>query len=246
MLSNRPFRIHTILIVSGIQSAKRSHNPSTTFSRQMRFDMICEANGIEHRLTKPNLPWSNGQAKRMNRMIKEATGKRCHYDSHDQLRTYLADSMAAYNLALRLKSLNGAHALRKYLQDLDFCVRQIHHQSDAPNAVTEHIKPFERINLTAVARLCCVPYLGEFVAVVVLFAHDLFILRADKSGRFNAQQAAKPFVDRHDLAVGRDAGNDMVGFGHSQFRFQIVQPGIVFLAQTIAVSGGPIHNFGRQ
>lgn len=107
MLSNRPFRIHTILIVSGIQSAKRSHNPSTTFSRQMRFDMICEANGIEHRLTKPNHPWTNGQVKRMNRMIKEATGKRCHYDSHDQLRTYLADSMVAYNLALRLKPLNG-------------------------------------------------------------------------------------------------------------------------------------------
>ena len=27
----------------------------------MRFDMICEANGIEHRLTKPNHPWTNGQ-----------------------------------------------------------------------------------------------------------------------------------------------------------------------------------------
>jgi transposase InsO family protein len=23
--------------------------------------MICEANGIEHRLTKPNHPWTNGQ-----------------------------------------------------------------------------------------------------------------------------------------------------------------------------------------
>ena len=26
----------------------------------MRFNMICEANGIEHRLTKPNHPWTNG------------------------------------------------------------------------------------------------------------------------------------------------------------------------------------------
>ena len=31
---------------------------------QMRFDMICEANDIEHRLTKPNHPWTNGQAER--------------------------------------------------------------------------------------------------------------------------------------------------------------------------------------
>jgi transposase InsO family protein len=60
----------------------------------MRFDMICEANGIEHRLTKPNHPWTNGQVERMNRTIKEATVKRFHYDSHDQLRAHLNDFMA--------------------------------------------------------------------------------------------------------------------------------------------------------
>lgn len=32
----------------------------------MRFDMIGQANGIEHRLTKPNHPWTNGQVERMN------------------------------------------------------------------------------------------------------------------------------------------------------------------------------------
>ena len=73
----------------------------------MRFDMICEANGIEHRLTKPNHPWTNGQVERMNRTIKEATVKRYHYDNHDQLRTHLGDFMAAYNFARRLKTLNG-------------------------------------------------------------------------------------------------------------------------------------------
>lgn len=73
----------------------------------MRFDMICETNGIEHRLTKRNHPWTNGQVERMNRTIKEATVKRFHYDSHDQLRTHLADFMAAYNFARRLKTLSG-------------------------------------------------------------------------------------------------------------------------------------------
>jgi transposase InsO family protein len=73
----------------------------------MRFDMICEANGIEHRLTKPNHPWTNGQVERMNRTIKEATVKRYHYDNHDQLRTHLTDFMAAYNFARRLKTLSG-------------------------------------------------------------------------------------------------------------------------------------------
>ncbi|GAD08742.1 transposase and inactivated derivatives [Gluconobacter frateurii NBRC 103465] len=32
----------------------------------------------------------------MNRTIKEATVKRFHYDSHEQLRTHLNDFMAAY------------------------------------------------------------------------------------------------------------------------------------------------------
>ncbi len=73
----------------------------------MRFDMICEANGIEHRLTKPNPPWTNGQVERMNRTIKDATVKRFHYESHDQLRMHLADVMAAYNFARRLKTLSG-------------------------------------------------------------------------------------------------------------------------------------------
>jgi hypothetical protein len=73
----------------------------------MRFDMICEANDIEHRLTKPNHPWTNGQVERMSRTIKEATVKRFHYESHEQLRVHLADFMAAYNFTRRLKTLSG-------------------------------------------------------------------------------------------------------------------------------------------
>ena len=72
----------------------------------MRFDMICEANGIEHRLTKPNHPWTNGQVERMNRTIKEATVMRLHYESHDQLRAHLKGFIAAYNFVRRLKTLS--------------------------------------------------------------------------------------------------------------------------------------------
>src|SRR3546814_14065372 len=49
----------------------------------------------------------NGQVERMNRTIKEATVKRFHYESHEQLRTHLADFIAAYNFGRRLKTLNG-------------------------------------------------------------------------------------------------------------------------------------------
>src|SRR4051812_9522061 len=49
----------------------------------------------------------NGQVERMNRTIKDATVKRFHYATHDQLRTHLADFVAAYNFARRLKTLRG-------------------------------------------------------------------------------------------------------------------------------------------
>src|SRR6202000_220469 len=69
--------------------------------------MRCRENGIEHRFTKLNHPWTNGQVERMNRTIKEATVKRYHYDSHEQLKRHLDDFVHAYNFARRLKTLKG-------------------------------------------------------------------------------------------------------------------------------------------
>ena len=43
----------------------------------------------------------------MNRTLKEATVKRYHYETHDQLRTHLGDFVNAYNFARRLKTLKG-------------------------------------------------------------------------------------------------------------------------------------------
>lgn len=107
LLEAVPYRIHTILTDNGIQFAEQPRNRDSVTFRKMRFDLICEANGIEHRLTKPNHPWTNGQVERMNRTIKDATVKRYHYDSHDQLRSHLADFLNAYNFARRLKTLSG-------------------------------------------------------------------------------------------------------------------------------------------
>jgi transposase InsO family protein len=102
-----PYRIHTLLTDNGIQFAEQPRNRNTILSRMSRFDMICEANGIEHRLTKPNHPWTNGQVERMNRTIKDATTKRYHYDDHEQLKNHLELFLDAYNHARRLKTLKG-------------------------------------------------------------------------------------------------------------------------------------------
>src|SRR6202049_2134225 len=104
-----PYRLHTVLTDNGIQFADlpRNRDGWTARYRVHRFDQICRANGIEHRLTKPNHPWTNGQVERMNRTLKEATVKRYYYETHDQLRSHLTDFIMAYNFGRRLKTLKG-------------------------------------------------------------------------------------------------------------------------------------------
>ena len=58
-----PYKIHTVLTDNGIQFADLPKNRSglTAMFRDHPFDRVCWANDMEHRLTKPNHPWTNGQ-----------------------------------------------------------------------------------------------------------------------------------------------------------------------------------------
>lgn len=99
-----PYKIHTILTDNGIQFANRQKD---RYAFLLLFDRICAKYGIDHRLTQPNHPWTNGQVERMNRTLKDATVYRYYYDTHQQLRDHLTTFLMAYNFAKRLKTLNG-------------------------------------------------------------------------------------------------------------------------------------------
>jgi transposase InsO family protein len=98
-----PYRIHTVLTDNGIQFAETGRHRVGT--RQHPFDRMCGWLGIEHRLTKPYHPWTNGQAERMVRTLKEATVRAFHYESIRELRRHVADYLTAYNYAKHLKAL---------------------------------------------------------------------------------------------------------------------------------------------
>ncbi|MEW9613376.1 IS481 family transposase [Shinella sp. S4-D37] len=113
-----PYKIHTVLTDNGTHFTDPTGDGWTPDDiKAMRaenlpfrchaFEAACADLDVEHRLTKPRHPWTNGQVERMNRTIKDATVKRFHYDSHDQLRRHMTDFIDAYNFGRRLKTLRG-------------------------------------------------------------------------------------------------------------------------------------------
>lgn len=108
-----PYKIHIILTDNSIRF---THREQDKHAWMHIFDRVCHEHGIEHRLTKINHPWTNGQVERMNRTIKDATVKRYYYTSHKQLKEHLYTFLNAYNFAKRLKTLKGLTPYEKIIK----------------------------------------------------------------------------------------------------------------------------------
>jgi transposase InsO family protein len=113
-----PYRVHTVLTDNGTHFTTPGNTSSAAPDIKAAidagetvwahaFEYACAQNDIDHRLTKPYHPWTNGQVERMNRTIKDAPVRRYHYEGHDQLRAHLQLFLDAYNYARRLKTLRG-------------------------------------------------------------------------------------------------------------------------------------------
>jgi len=94
-----PYKVHTVLTDNGIHFTDRESWTLAEIKemiarkqlfRAHAFEVACARNDIDHRLTKPKHPWTNGQVERMNRTIKDATVKRFYYETHNELRSHLS------------------------------------------------------------------------------------------------------------------------------------------------------------
>jgi len=102
-----PYAIHTVLTDNGMAFAdlpKYRDGPTARWMGHI-FDRVCREHGIGHKLTKPYHPWTNGQAERMNRTVKEATVKAFHYPDLEALEAHVLAFVTAYNFAKHLKAL---------------------------------------------------------------------------------------------------------------------------------------------
>ena len=110
VVSAFPYAIHTVLTDNGMAFAdlpknRGRHHAMEAILGGHIFDRVCNDHGIQHKLTKPYHPWTNGQAERMNRTVKEATIKVFHYPDLESLKAHVFAFVSAYNFAKHLKAI---------------------------------------------------------------------------------------------------------------------------------------------
>ncbi len=137
-----PYAIHTVLTDNGMAFAdlpkyRGRHAAMEAIFGGHIFDRICREYGIEHRLTKPYHPWTNGQAERMNRTVKDATIKAFHYPGLEALKAHVLAFVAAYNFAKHLKALRWRTPFQAvcdaWAKDPDVFRINPHHLIPGPN-----------------------------------------------------------------------------------------------------------------
>jgi transposase InsO family protein len=124
-----PDKIHTVLTDHGIQFTNRKRD---LYAFEHIFNRVCQECGIDHRLTKTNHPWINGQVERMNRTLKDATVKKYDYQTHHHLKEHLQAFLMADTFAKRLKTLKGLTPFEYLCQCWDkeperFTITPYHH-----------------------------------------------------------------------------------------------------------------------
>jgi transposase-like protein len=136
-----PYRIRIVLTDNGVPFADlpKNRNGPTAPIRGHMFDRVCREHGIEHRLTKPYHPWTNGQAERMNRTIKDATIKAFHYESLISLKAHVVAFVAAYNFAKHLKALRWRTPFEAICDCLDKRPVAFQHQPAPSHRGTKHL-----------------------------------------------------------------------------------------------------------
>lgn len=107
-----PFRISKLLTDNGKEFTDRLFGAKDRQpTGQHEFDQLCAALGIEHRLTKPRTPQTNGMVERFNGRISDIL-KTHRFQSGEDLRTTLQRYVALYNHELPQSALGGKTPLQ--------------------------------------------------------------------------------------------------------------------------------------
>jgi transposase InsO family protein len=101
-----PIRIRKILTDNGKEFTDRLFSRDKESSGQYEFDSLCAALDIEHHLTRPRTPQTNGMVERFNGRIADLL-KTHHFMSGEDLEQTLLRYATLYNERLPQTALNG-------------------------------------------------------------------------------------------------------------------------------------------
>ncbi len=98
-----PFGITHVLTDNGLEFTNRliMSKKGNYCQKPSKLDVVCEKNNIEHRLTKPATPKTNGMIERANGTIKDNTIKKTNYNNKDEMLNELLRFLMYYNLYRR-------------------------------------------------------------------------------------------------------------------------------------------------
>jgi transposase InsO family protein len=100
-----PFYLTHILTDNGLEFTDKWARGKGFVSGNHKFDVECTKDAIEHRLTAPYTPQTNGMVERVNGTIKNATIKAEEYDNIDDVTKDLNKFLIYYNFNRRHGSL---------------------------------------------------------------------------------------------------------------------------------------------
>jgi transposase-like protein len=102
-----PFGITHVLTDNGLEFTNKLLKSKTGHycQKTSKLDVVCTQNNIEHRLTKPATPKTNGMVERANGTIKNNTIKKIEYNSKDEMQHELVKFLMYYILYRRHGSL---------------------------------------------------------------------------------------------------------------------------------------------
>ena len=109
-----PFEITKLLTDNGKEFTDRfRRNTNYKPTGNHIFDLKCKDNNIEHRLTKPRTPQTNGMVERMNRKVVDNVLKSIKFENYEELEMTIKKYIDSYNLHIKQKNID-------YLSPVEF------------------------------------------------------------------------------------------------------------------------------
>jgi len=115
-----PFAITHILTDNGTEFTNRFSRGQTEPTGNHRFDKLCSALGIDHRLSEPFTPQTNGMVERANGLIKDRTIKVKTYKNLQEMIADLDKFLLYYLFARRHGSLRKELKVRTPFEALEY------------------------------------------------------------------------------------------------------------------------------